>query len=466
MSDRLADLAQRDPEAFEQAAQELKGRIFVPHAGGQRAVLNSYARFRILVAGRRWGKTKVAAREVIRASRKPKQMIWWIANEYKNVRRGYREVVRQLPPGMLAKPAPMSTSNELLLQFKNGTIMEFYSGGNPDALAGEGVDFLVVDEGALIADQVWYQLLRPTLMDNRGRALILSTPRGHNWFWKLYQRGQETKDNGYESWRFPQTSNPYIAAEETEDARLSLPDIIFRQEIMAEFLASGASIFGAGVNRDGTVLDMLEIPRGQVYMGIDLAKQEDFTVISASRADDRRPVYHEKFNSISWPEQRRRIHDAYEELEGSPGVESVTVLLDSTGVGDVIYDDLTDEGLDCVPQKFTNQWKEAAVKLLAADLEQGRAFILEDQREEFESYEFTITDAGKYRFEAATGHDDEVSAKLLEHWGLNHEGPPNVSVVEGDREDEVGKQATVFQKNEPAPPATPLEIMNRAEAWH
>lgn len=467
--DALDALAISDPELLEAALQEVAHRAFVPHEGGQLDVMVSDARFRVVDAGRRWGKTKLAAHEVIKAaSSKPNQVVWWVANTYRNVGRGYKEVVRQLPPSMLAKAAPAYTSNTLYLQLANGSVIEFYSGGSPDALAGEGVDFMVVDEGALMPDQVWNQMLRATLMDKGGRAMIISTPRGHNWFWKLYNLGRGDNPE-YESWCFPQTANPYVPQSETDAVKEELPELVFRQEIMAEFLAAGASIFGTGLDREGTIVPGLAPPEGHLVMGIDLAKQNDFTVISACRAHDRLPCYRERFNQISWPVQRERIHEAYNYLLGLPGVKSVTVMLDSTGVGDVVYDDLVEEGLETIGIKFTNQWKEQAVKLLAADLEQGRAFVTQEQMDngEFSSYAMTMTPAGNYKFEASAGHDDEVSAKLLEHWGVVHEGPVGIAMVI-DASPRGGGETTMTT----AAPEEELvaddthTLLNRSGVWH
>jgi hypothetical protein len=123
------------------------------------------------------------------------------------------------------------------------------------------------------------------------------------------------------------------------------------------------------------------------------------------------------------------IHAAVEEiLETASGI---TIMLDSTGVGDVVYDDLTEDGLDVVPVKFTPAWKVAAVSLLSADLERGQAFIHEDQVKEFDSYTATLTDTGRWKYEGLP-HDDEVSAALLAHWGVVHSGVPNVQTVTVD----------------------------------
>lgn len=456
-------LAGTSPERIERALNEVRGRMFVPHDGGQAMVLEDTTRFQTVAAGRRWGKTKVASRKLVRAAiTKPGSMNWWVANSYKNVRRGYREVVRQIPPQLLAKSPPRSTSNELIIEFKNGSYIEFYSGGNPDSLAGEGVHFVVVDEAALIPNGVWQQLIRPTLMDTKGEAFIISTPRGKNWFWTMYNLGQSDNDE-YASWQFPQSCNPFIDPDETAAAKGELPELMFRQEIMAEFLAAGASIFGLGLEKPGAIEDGLYVPHGQIYLGIDLAKQEDFTVLTAVRAEDRKPVFHDRFNTISWPKQRVRIADTISDLEALPGVESVTALIDSTGLGDVVYEELSEMGVDVVPIKFTNDWKEKAVKLLAADLEQGKAFILPEQVTEFESYEFTISDAGKYKFEASVGHDDEVSAKLLEHWGIYHEGPPDVhtltAIDDGPKEDEA------FEEKQSIQPDSTLDLINNEAVW-
>lgn len=465
---KLREWQRSDPEGFAAARRRYQHRAFVPHSGGQKVILNSHARFRTLAAGRRWGKTMVAANEIVRRSRKPNQMIWWVANTYKNTSRGYREVVRQLPSSWLAKPAPSYTSTNKILQLKNGTMIEFYSGGSPDSLAGEGVNFVVVDEAGLIANNVWQQIIRPTLMDTNGDAFIISTPRGHNWFWEMWKFGQENKP-GYDSWRFNQTDNPYIPAEETAAAKDELPEIIFRQEIMAEFLAAGASIFGMGLERKGSIIDEIVEPLGNIFMGIDLAKQEDFTVITADREIDGMPCYFERFNQIDWPSQQRRIAYAIKELESTPGVESVTAMLDSTGLGDVVYDNLVEAGVDVTPVKFTNQSKEQMARLLAADMEHGRANILTDMREEFESFEFTLTPSGRYQFEAATGHDDMVAAKMLAHWGRVHEGGQGIEIVAIERDDPseeaLLREAILKPRQAEFVPDPIAEMMQRPEVW-
>lgn len=395
------------------------------------------------------------------ALQKPGQMVWWIANSDKNVRRGYRAVKAQVPRLLLTADPPSEGANDRILRFQNGSQIEFYTAGTPDALAGEGVDFVVVDEAALIPENVWFQLLRPTLADTHGRALIISTPRGRNWFHTVWQRGQ-AKDGMYASWHFISTDSPYIDEEEIEDARLTLPDLIFRQEHMAEFVANAASMFI--LDAPGAVQPGLVEPSGWVTLGADLAKKEDFTVITGCNTETRLPCYYDRWNEVSWRIQEDYLVNAVRDLEGHPDVDGVSLLVDSTGVGEVVFDSLDMRGIDVVPINFgSGNIKERMVRQLSADLENGRAFIIEDQRDEFEAYEYNITPNGRYKFEASIGHDDKVSAKLLENWGCTIEGAPGITTWTPEAEDRA--ERVPAQTSKVVQPDSAQAIMRNPAAW-
>lgn len=456
------------PELTTSAIANIKNQILVPHPG-QIPVLKSKSRFKVIVAGRRFGKTKVAARTmVVKAIQKPGSLGWWIAPEYKNIKRGYAEVVSQIPTALLAKPAPPVTSQNLVIEFKNGSKLEFYSGTNKDAMAGAGVDYAVIDEAALVphGDAVWQQIVRPTLMDRKGEALFISTPRGKNWFWELYKKGlsKHASARDWESWHFTSLDNPTIPdiEQEVEEARQLMPDMLFKQEIMAEFLSSAASIFN--LEHPQAVVPRTAEPLGSVFVGIDLAKKQDFTVISAARAGDRMPVYHRRFNALKWTDQRKVIHAAIAEIEDM-GAEEVRVGIDATGVGEAIADDLEAEGLDVERIQFTNQWKERAVGVLSRDLQNGDAHILADSREEFDHYEYELTPAGHYKFESSVGHDDEVSAKLIEHWLIHTTSPAEVKTLTDEPEASIKDTGEPVNASDGALPDSPAEIMGNEAAW-
>jgi hypothetical protein len=429
-SERLRALIEADPEAARKFLKGLNEKIVVPHTGGQVEVLAAQERFQVLDCGRRWGKTKIGAQKAVRRARKHKQMVWWVAPTYKVVKRGYREVLRQLPDGLLTHTPPQDSAfdagRSVVLKLKNGSRMEFYSAERPEGMLGEGVDFAVLDEAALMSPNIWEQTVRPTLMDRQGGALMISTPRGRNWFYYMYLRGQDPDFPDYVSWQHPSSDNPYLAPEEIEEMEATLPRIMFEQEVLAQFVSNAAAVF----RFDGKQIVAHGLPKGHIVVGVDLAKSQDFTVFSACRVADRVPCGYDRFQDVSWPMQRNRLKSFVRRLKRE-GAEHVTLVMDSTGVGDPIVDDMEADGYDVVPVNFTKT-KQHMVMQLSKDLEDGYALLSPERVEEFENYTYTITNAGRYTYAAPEGqHDDVVSAKLLQHWGLVWEGAPNMTAVSG-----------------------------------
>jgi hypothetical protein len=429
VSQKLLDLAEADPRAALELLEALESVVVRPHEA-QKPVLASGARFRVLDCGRRWGKTKLSAKIALDKARKPKQMIWWIAPTYRVVKRGSKEILRQLPPDVLAHDPPPETNfdagRSVILRFKNGTIIEFYSAERPEGMLGEGVDFAVLDEAALMPGHIWEQVVRPTLMDRQGGALLISTPRGRNWFYRAFNRGQDPTEKDWESWQYPSWTNEYLPEGEVEDMKRDLPQVLYEQEVEAKFIAAGSNVF---VVADEIIRPMVA-PQGHVVLGIDLAKTVDFTVIYGANAKTRENCYYERFQDVTWPRQRRRIIRAAKKCLQS-GATGVTICMDSTGVGDPMVDELEELGFDVIGKNFTT-WKDKMVKLLAKDMEDGKAFLLEDEIGEFEQYQLSITPGGRVTYSAPSGeHDDAVAAKMLQHWALVNEGVPDATIIDG-----------------------------------
>ena len=124
----------------------------------------------------------------------------------------------------------------------------FKSADNPDSLRSQGVKVLWVDEGAQIAEEAWTLALRPALMDEKGIAFFTGTPRGHNWYFQLWTRGQDPKQTDYKSWSFPSASNPYLDPAEIASFARDMPELAYRQEVLAQFLEDVGSVF-RGVDR-------------------------------------------------------------------------------------------------------------------------------------------------------------------------------------------------------------------------
>jgi hypothetical protein len=439
--ERLDALARSDPEGFKNLIDSVAAKVVQPHPG-QKLVLENQARFKIMNCGRRWGKTKLAAKMLLQRSRKPKQMLWWVAPTYKVVKRGYAEVLRQIPDGVLEHEPPPETNfdsgRQVILRFKNGTKIEFYSAERPEGMLGEGVDYAVLDEAATMPARIWNQIVSPTLMDRKGGALLISTPRGRNWFYKAWQMGQDAERTEWASWTFPSDSNPHLPEGEVERFKFDMPRLEYEQEVEAKFLAAGSSTFvipQEALQHDKVLPNFfvkgISVKGHQIVLGIDLARTNDWTVIYGARARDRKNCYFERMQAITWPEQKRRIKRAVGMLMRA-GASGVMLVMDSTGVGDPIYEDIEAAGYDVVGINFTTN-KANMVKLLAKDIETASAFLLEERLNEFEDYAMSVTPGGRWTFSAPEGdNDDAVSAKMLQHHGLVNEGVPDFTILSPD----------------------------------
>lgn len=364
-------------------------------------------------------------------------MVWWIAPVYATVKRGYREVLRQLPDGVLSKPAPheshFDSGRKVILYFKNGSRMEFYSADRPEGMLGEGVDFAVLDEAATMPANVWEQIVRPTLMDREGGSLLISTPRGRNWFYRAWKRGQHEDAHDptqerweWESWTFESWTNKYLPEGEVEEMAIDLPAVMYAQEVEAKFVASGSNVFVV----PDEIVQPKHKPSGHVVIGVDLAKTTDFTVFYAANARTRQNVHYERFQDVTWPRQRRRLVKLVKQLM-KEGASGVTLVIDSTGPGDPFCDDMEELGYDVVPINFTT-YKDKMVRLLAKDMEDGKAFLLDERVHEFEDYLLGQSPSGKMTYNAPAGsNDDVVCAKMLQHWGIVMEGLPDATIIEG-----------------------------------
>lgn len=199
---------------------------------GQIEVFRDKSRFRIVVAGRRWGKTYLASvMALLEALQGEGRVVWLVAPTFRQVRYLWRRI-NQITPKAVIKAV---RRRDMEIELVNGSVVVCLSAMIPEHLKGEGIDFLVVDEASLIKREVWEEVLRPALMDRKGRALFISTPRGLGWFYELYMEGQKEMSE-YKSWRMSSMVNPFLDREEIERVMAELPEFLRRQEIEAEFL--------------------------------------------------------------------------------------------------------------------------------------------------------------------------------------------------------------------------------------
>jgi hypothetical protein len=205
----------------------------------QGTVFTNLSRFRVLVAGRRFGKSTLAVNELYQnALLYPKSLNWYVGPTYTQTKMiAWRMLVNLLPREHITK----TNESELYIRLFNGSEIFLKGSDNEDSLRGVGVSFVVLDEFALMKNTAWGEVIRPMLIDTGGRALFIGTPKGQNHFYDLFQKGIEGEEN-FKSFKFTSYDNPYIDPHEIEQMRQELPDNMFQQEVMCSFLVGDANM--------------------------------------------------------------------------------------------------------------------------------------------------------------------------------------------------------------------------------
>jgi hypothetical protein len=302
------------------------------------------------------------------------------------------------------------------------------SAENPTSLLGEGLDWVIIDEASRLRPHIREGHISQRLIDKKGWALMISTPKGKGWFFDLFQRGQQGRDPDYRSWNNPSWTNPHLDAAMIEAERARLPARVFAQEYAGEFVEGAGQVFRKV--REAATADWQDPIAGRAYYGgLDLAKVEDFTVLAILDAD-RRLVFADRFHRLDWSLQVARIKAALGRY-GDPAV-----YVDTTGVGEPVYESLC--AADCYvrPYQFTNRSKSDLVNNLALILEQGlmtlpKPLLWPEGIDELEGFQYSITDSGNTKTGAPAGqHDDCVMALALAAWHLQpDQGPPTITFL-------------------------------------
>lgn len=396
----------------------------MPHQG-QQTVRSGMKRFNALCAGRRWRKTTLAMTVALEAALAGQHIVWG-APTFDQVRVSWAET-KKAAAGVL----PFKQT-EMLMTTPTGGSIKWRSLDDPDNARGHTADGVVVDEAADVVAEAWTEVLRPMLVDTGGWTLLLGTPKGRNWFWRAWEDFAEREDGS--AWQAPTLGaqvvdgrlirvphpleNPDISFAELLDMYATLPERVFRQEILAEFLENAGGVF-RGV-RD-CVAGALEAgpshPARQYVIGIDLAKHNDYTVCVVGDMTDRRVVAFERYNGADWGLQKARIITLAHQWNNA------LVWMDATGLGDPIYDDLRAAGLRIHPYRLSNASKTALIDNAVLMVEQRQVHFPEVGVliRELSDYQYERSTYGTLRMNAPQGgHDDAVIAFALMCWPLQH----------------------------------------------
>jgi len=234
----------------------------------QQEVFKDQTRFKVVAAGRRCGKSRMAAVTLLIEGLKCPQgsAVLYVSPTMGQSRQIIWDLLLDLGRDIIQN----SHVNNLDITLINGARIYVRGADRPDTLRGVSLTYAVLDEVADIKPEAWEQVIRASLSDKRGRALFIGTPKGRNWFYDTFKLGESEDDPDWKSWHFTTADNPLIDQKEIESAKKTLSSFAFKQEYMASFTNAGSDIF-----KEEWIKYGVEPNYGSYYIAVDLAGFEE-----------------------------------------------------------------------------------------------------------------------------------------------------------------------------------------------
>lgn len=383
------------------------------HAG-QVKILTEAQRFNTVACGRRFGKTTLGlAIAYYGAPHAPGGLgrgfdVGWFAPSYKLLDEAWRGA-----KGFLRTLITRTDSQQHRMELSSGAAFDFWTLEDANAGRGRKYGMVIVDEAAMARhlEEAWTAAIRPTLTDQAGAAWFFSTPKGRNYFWQLTQKA----DPEWKAHHAPSSANPHLPPAEIDAARNSLPERVFAQEYLAQFLDDAGGVFrrvtsAADPNLDGDP-QTARAQEGHSYViGVDWGRHNDFTVIAVLDATTKALVAVDRFTQIDYAIQLARLRAMADRFPKSP------ILAESNSMGGPLVESLQRMALPVRAFTTTSASKQAAIEALGLAFERGELRIPAVQWliDELMAYEQERLPSGSLRYGApAGGHDDGVMALAI-----------------------------------------------------
>jgi len=237
----------------------------MPLTNPQRNVINNDARFRVLITGRRFGKTFLAVNELAKFASQPNKKVWYVAPSYRQAKAICWGVLKEKM--IYHKWVKSINHSDLTITLKNNSQITLRGSDNEQSLRGVGLNFLCIDEFADVSKEAWYEVLRPTLSDTKGHALFCGSPRGFgNWSYDLFKQGETNKD--WKSFQYTTLEGEQVSQDEIEQAKQDLDLRTFQQEYEATFVNYSGMIY-YNFSRDKNIIEKYTKDSPVLHIGLD-----------------------------------------------------------------------------------------------------------------------------------------------------------------------------------------------------
>lgn len=368
---------------------------------------------KVLNIHRQAGKTTYAVAEIIKQAIATHGLYWYVAPTYQAAYDiAWRKFEELIPKELIRSKHNV----RMEIQLKNNSLIQLKGCEEPDRLRGRTLEGVVIDEFASVTKQkeLWEEVIEPTLLRTKGWVQFLSTPKGKNHFWLLSKEAETNPNWFYKVLTVEDTG--VLSKDEVNQLKSEKAQDAFAQEYMCDFLEGEGLVF-RGVNKCVADVECQGTLRGHRYqMGVDLARKADHTVITVVDKVTLHTVFIDRFNQIDWPLQKARIEAVFRRYKCDRAI------IDSTGVGDPIIQDLERMGVAVEPYQYTSKSKKQLIDHLAILIEQQKVRFPNHGElvKELQIFGFERTPSGNTKYEAPHGfHDDCVNSLALAYWGLD-----------------------------------------------
>ena len=331
---------------------------FSPHTKQRQLVdqiLESGAKYHVACVGRQFGKSLMAINLSLywMINNGPCKILW-VSPVYSQANKVQKEMMAAIGASGIVKSCNYS---ENYISLKNGSEILFRSAEKYDNIRGLTMDYGVLDEASFMKEDAWKEAIRPVFMVKGKKVLFISTPKGKNWFYELFQLAQSSDYDQYAAYTGSSYDTPYISPEEIEDAKRTLPEKVFQQEYLAQFIDGGGEVFS---NLDKNCFQNYPTPAGKIFCGIDAGRAEDYTVATFIDQDGKIvDIY--RNNQQEWSTMMRDILERIKKWRA-------TTMIEVNSIGDVLFEQLKKEWQDTKPFVTSAKSKNEIIEGLILDM--------------------------------------------------------------------------------------------------
>jgi hypothetical protein len=403
---------------------------FKPYPAQQRvlsSILEGNEKYHVLVSSRQVGKSLMALNLLLKwALETPNSYCLLVSPIFSQSKKAFIELMKAA--GAANPLIQSANATDLMMMFKNGSIIRMVSAETEQNLRGITLTHAVLDECAYIKESLWTEVLSAATLIRGKKVLFISTPRAKNWFFNLYERGQDLTNSNWKSYRINSEENPYLNQEELEIAKKTLPPAVFLSEYMGIFTESSSGVFGE-YEKCTKISQLAEpIPGEKYYAGLDLALANDFTVLTI--LDSKGNLVHMfRENKTSWEQIIGKVDTLIRKW-------NCQTLVELNSIGSVVHEQLKKSLGSKIKSITTGANKSDLIESLKLAFADEKIAIpdetlMPELHLELSTFTYKILPSGKLSYGAPSGLHDDIVMSLAFAWKNFEDGKAPQYAVQG-----------------------------------